>query len=52
MEPTPHRLAFVIENVKLDTIGKDGIVSDSASDESHVFLVFVRSYDNHVVRLK
>lgn len=52
MEPAPHRLALVIENMKLDAIGKNGVVPNSASDEGHIFFAFVRSYDNYVVGLK
>lgn len=52
MKPTPHRLAFVIENVKLNAISKNGIVPNSTSDKSHVLLVFVRGDDYHVIGLK
>lgn len=52
MEPAPHRLALVIENMKLDAIGKNGVVPNSASDEGHIFFALVRSYDNHVIGLK
>lgn len=52
MKPAPQRLALVIENVKLDAIGENGIVPDSASDESHVSFVFVRGDNHYIVGLK
>lgn len=52
MEPAPHRLALVIENMKLDAIGKNGVVPNSASDEGLIFFALVRSYDNYVIGLK